>query len=88
MSVIEQAAKRLEQLRRAGIDISDVAEKNASRGRARNVGEAAVVLATSHATEPASAVTNPVISRPSPGWQDQVRRRTAPPVNAVKLPGS
>ena len=66
MSVIEQAAKRLEQLRRAGIDISDVAEKNASRGRARNVGEAAVVLATSHATEPASAVTNPVISRQSP----------------------
>ena len=66
MSVIEQAAKRLEQLRRAGIDISDVAEKNASRGRARNVGEAAVVLATPHATEPASAVTNPVISRHSP----------------------
>ena len=66
MSVIEQAAKRLEQLRRAGIDISDVAEKNASRGRARNVGEAAVVLATPRATEPASAVTNPVISRHSP----------------------
>ena len=65
MSVIEQAAKRLEELRRAGIDISDVAEKNASRGRARNVAEAAVVLATPRAAEPASAVTNPVTSRHS-----------------------
>ena len=56
MSVIEQAAKRLEELRRAGIEIPNGPEQNVSGGRAHNAGEAAVSLATPRASEAIAAV--------------------------------
>lgn len=56
MSVIEQAAKRLEELRRAGIEIPNGPNQNASGGRAHNVGEAAVSLAAPRASEAIAAV--------------------------------
>lgn len=69
MSVIEQAAKRLEELRRAGIDIPDGPTQNASRGRPRNAAEPAVALAAPRATEPNSTVAIPGLSRHSTAAQ-------------------
>lgn len=48
MSVIEQAAKRLEELRRAGIDIPGDPGQNTSRSSAQNTNGATVFPATSH----------------------------------------
>lgn len=67
MSVIEQAAKRLEELRRAGVDIPAAPEQSALRGRANNTGEAAVLLSTSRAMEaPAGIAATGFSSIPSP----------------------
>ena len=67
MSVIEQAAKRLEELRRAGVDIPAAPEQSALRGRTNNAAEAAVLLATSRAMEaPSSIAATGFSSIPSP----------------------
>ena len=56
MSVIEQAAKRLEELRRAGIDIPGDPGQNTSRSSAQNTNGATVFPATSTADAAVTAV--------------------------------
>lgn len=51
MSVIEQAAKRLEELRRAGIGVATGPEQGSGRGRARSAGDGAASLTTPQAPE-------------------------------------
>lgn len=51
MSVIEQAAKRLEELRRAGIEVGTSPEQGSSRGRAWNPGDVSVPLTSPHVRE-------------------------------------
>ena len=56
MSVIEQAAKRLEELRRAGIDIPGDPGQNTSRSSAPNTNGATVFPATSTVDAAVTAV--------------------------------
>ena len=57
MSVIEQAAKRLEELRRAGIDIPGDAGQNSIRSRPQNSNGATVFPSTSHVEAAMAAVS-------------------------------
>ena len=57
MSVIEQAAKRLEELRRAGIDVPDDSGQNTARSRAHSAGNANVFPANSRAEAAMAAVS-------------------------------
>lgn len=66
MSVIEQAAKRLEELRRAGIEVAGSHAQNAGLVRARNGGEVAAALATAHAQEEKGAVAAAAATRSQP----------------------
>lgn len=65
MSVIEQAAKRLEELRRAGIEVPGAPEQSANRGRAHSTIEAAVLSATPRSSETIAAVGTSGFSRGS-----------------------
>ena len=56
MSVIEQAAKRLEELRRAGVDVQDGPERQISRTRVGDVSESAQTL--SDLESPASTASS------------------------------
>ena len=56
MSVIEKAAKRLEELRRAGIEIRDDLEQPGSRSDAHNTGEPVVPSADTRTAEAISTV--------------------------------
>ena len=55
MSIIEQAAKRLEALRRAGFEAPPVPEQNATRNRPQKADEAAVLPSTPRATDAIAA---------------------------------
>ena len=55
MSIIEQAAKRLEELRRAGFEAPPVPEQNAARNRPQKADEAAVLPSTLRATDAIAA---------------------------------
>ena len=66
MSVIEQAAKRLEELRRAGIEIPDSSEQRTNRSRSHNPGDAAVLQATPRAGGSIANVGTSAFSR-TPG---------------------
>lgn len=55
MSIIEQAAKRLEELRRAGFEAPPVPEQNAVRNRPHKADEAAVLPSTLRATDAIAA---------------------------------
>lgn len=66
MSVIEQAAKRLEELRRAGIEIPDGSEQRTNGGQSRNTGDAAVLQATPRAGGAIANVGTAAFSR-TPG---------------------
>ena len=66
MSVIEQAAKRLEELRRAGIEIPDGSEQWTSRSPSHNTGDAAVLQATPRARGTIANVGTSAFSR-TPG---------------------
>lgn len=71
MSVIEKAAERLEELRRAGVDIPDGHEQSGGRTRAHNTAEAAVLpvnLRTSETT--ASVGTSRFAKSPTPARVD------------------
>ena len=57
MSVIEQAAKRLEELRRAGIDIPGDPGQNSIRSRPQNSNGATVFPSTSHVEAAMAAVS-------------------------------
>lgn len=57
MSVIEQAAKRLEELRRAGIDVPGDSGQNTTRSRAHGAGSANVFPANSRAEAAMAAVS-------------------------------
>ena len=57
MSVIEQAAKRLEELRRAGVDVPGDSGQNTPRSRAHSAGSAHVFPANSHAEAAMAAVS-------------------------------
>lgn len=54
MSVIEKAAKRLEELRRAGFEAPVEIEPSGILGRSRNSGDVAVVLSSPRVAEPAA----------------------------------
>lgn len=66
MSVIEQAAKRLEELRRAGIEIPDGSEQRTNRSQSHNTGDAAVLQATPRAGGTIANVGTSAFSR-TPG---------------------
>ena len=55
MSIIEQAAKRLEELRRAGFEAPPVPEQNAVRNRPHKADEAALLPSTLRATDAIAA---------------------------------
>ena len=56
MSVIEKAAERLEELRRAGIDILDHPERSGIRGRAHHAGEAGALPPSLRASDALASV--------------------------------
>ena len=63
MSVIEQAAKRLEELRRAGIDIQDAPEQNINRSRASNANEATLSITAARGPDPIASIGSSGISK-------------------------
>ena len=63
MSVIEQAARRLEELRRAGIEPTAAPAQSANRGRDQNVSGAGVLHAAPRATEGVATIGEPVPSK-------------------------
>jgi protein-tyrosine kinase len=69
MSVIEQAAKRLEELRRAGIEVPGGSGQNANHSRTHVAGEAAVSLAAPRAMDPVAAVGAAGSTRAPPDFE-------------------